>query len=67
MEGNPRGPGMVWGLKDKENLKFVNLDIETFYPNINEDLLRRALDWAGMITHIEELEKNIIMHARKGF
>ena len=33
-------------LDDKSNLSFIQFDICEFYPNISEDLLRKALEFA---------------------
>ena len=52
-------------LQDKSRLTYINLDIETYYPSISPGLLSRALRWAAAFDHIEELEIEIIMHARR--
>ena len=33
-------------LENKQNLKFIIFDIDSFYPSITPELLDRALDWA---------------------
>ena len=48
-------------------MTFFQFDIENFYPSINEDLLRKALQWADDYSYISETAKDIIMLARKTF
>ena len=52
-------------IDNKEKIKFIVFDIESFYPSINEELLRKALDMAGQYTYVCDKAKEIIMHARK--
>ena len=49
----------------KENCTFICFDIVDFFPSISEDLLNRALDFAGKNTEISSMEKEIILNARK--
>ena len=54
-------------LENKKDMTFFQFDIENFYPSINEDLLRKALQWADDYSYISETAKDIIMLARKTF
>ena len=49
----------------KKNCTFICFDIVDFYPSISEDLLNRALDFAGKYTEISSMDKEIILNARK--
>ena len=40
-------------------------DIKEFYPSINEQLLKEALDFADSYINMPEYDKKIINHARK--
>ena len=39
-------------LSDKKKKRFIQLDIDSFYPSITPELLDRALEWAGQHVHI---------------
>ena len=52
-------------LPDKENLKFIQFDIESFYPSISEALLRKAIEMAREYTVLTEEEEGTIIHARR--
>ena len=52
------------GLTNKPNLKFIQFDIVSYYPRITEDLLERALDWAGTIVEITREDKDLFMHTK---
>ena len=47
------------GLDNKKKKRFIQFDIESFYPSITPELLDRALEWAARHTKITEEEKNI--------
>ena len=49
----------------KQDCTFICFDIVDFYPLISEDLLNRALDFAGKYTEISSMDKEIILNARK--
>ena len=49
----------------KDNCVFTCFDICEFYPSISEELLSKALDFAGQMTNISEQERTIIFHSRK--
>ena len=55
------------GLKNKERKRFIQFDIESFYPSITPELLDRALEWAENFITITEEEKNIIRQSKKSF
>ena len=52
-------------LERKERLVFIQFDICEYYPSISEELLRKALDFAGRYTQISHDEKKVIYQARK--
>lgn len=52
-------------LSNKKDLNFISFDIVDFYPNITENVLKEALEWASTIVNISEQEKEIIMKAKK--
>ena len=54
-------------LENKRNYKFINFDIESFYPSITEDLLTKALNWASHYTSISEEDRNVIISSSKSF
>ena len=60
---------LVWfnNLENKQNLKFIKLDIEQFYPSISLDLLMKALEWARPLAYFTDKEKNTIIHCRRNF
>ena len=47
--------------------KFLQFDIDNFYPSISEELLTKALDWARTYTYKEERSERIIIHLRRNF
>ena len=49
----------------KQDCTFICFDIVDFYLSISEDLLNRALDFAGKYTEISSMDKEIILNARK--
>ena len=44
---------------------FINFDVVDFYPSITEELLTRALDFAGEHTTITEEDRQIILHTKR--
>ena len=54
-------------IKNESSYKFVNFDIESFYPSITPELLTRALEWATQYTSMSEQQKRVVFHASKSF
>ena len=52
-------------LSDKQKLHFITFDIDSFYPSITEDLLRKAIDFASQYTTITEDQKEVLFHTSK--
>ena len=52
-------------IEEKQNTKFIQLDIVDYYPSISEKLLTEAIEFAETKTNISAKEKHIIFHARK--
>ena len=52
-------------LSNKEDKTFIIFDIVDYYPTINENVLKEALEWASNMVNISEQEKDIIMKAKK--
>ena len=52
-------------LKDKQNSKFIQLDIKEFYPSITERTLDKAISFASEHTTITAESIRIIKHSRK--
>ena len=61
------GEVLTWfkGLERKNRMKWLKFDIESYYPSISMDLLRKSLDFAKGFTIISPEEEEIIMHCRK--
>ena len=53
------------GLQGKNRLKWLKFDIESYYPSISMELLKKALTFAKGFTNITPEEEDIIMHCRK--
>ena len=53
------------GLQNKDKLTFVQFDIVEYYPNITEDILKKALDFAKSFIPITPEEMNIILKTKK--
>ena len=54
-------------LQSKSNLKFLKFDIVSFYPSITVELLKKAINFAKEITHLDSMEEAIILHCRQNF
>ena len=54
---------LSYGIRAKA--KFIQFDIESFYPTITEELLTKALQYAQTMVKIEQTEVEIIFHSRK--
>ena len=52
-------------IENKDNKRFIQLDIVDFYPSISEKLLNEALTFGKSITNIDEETLRIIQHCRK--
>jgi len=52
-------------ISNKQNASFICFDIVDFYPSISEQLLNKALDFAGQFHPISDQERQIIMHTKK--
>ena len=52
-------------IENKDNTRFIQLDIVDFYPSISEKLLNEALTFGKSITNIDEETLRIIQHCRK--
>ena len=53
------------GLKNKNQLQFIQFDVEVFYPSISKDLLLNAINWAKQFIDITNQEIEIILQSRK--
>ena len=54
-------------LESKSMLKFLKFDIVSFYPSITVELLKKAINFAKEITHLDSMEEAIILHCRQNF
>ena len=54
-------------IKNKKIYKFINFDIESFYPSITPALLEEALEWATQYTNVSEQQKKVVFQASKSF
>ena len=45
----------------KSTMKFIQLDVENFYPSITEELLMSAINWARQFLDITDQDVEIIM------
>ena len=52
-------------IQEKRRKRFMQFDINEFYPSITQELLTKALRFAHSIKPITSDEINIIMHSRK--
>ena len=44
--------------RDKRlKVSFIQFDVESFYPNISSDLIRKSLYWAGMFTLLTSADR----------
>ena len=50
---------------NKENATFISFDIVDYYPNITEELLMKALEYANNYHPVTQLDKDIILHCKK--
>ena len=54
-------------IQNKKIYKFVNFDVDTFYPSITPALLNSSLEWGMQYTSITEQQKKVIFQASKSF
>ena len=64
------GAALEWfeNIENKNEKRFLQMDIVEFYPSISKKLLEKALDWAATVVTknpITKEHKEIILHARK--
>ena len=52
-------------LKQKHKLTFIQFDVDGMYPNITEELLDEAIEWAKEFVPISDEEKDIIFQAKR--
>ena len=52
-------------MSEKQRRKFIQFDIDSFYPSISEKLINDAITWASQFVHISEEDKLIIFHTCK--
>ena len=52
-------------MKNKYDAKFILFDINSFYPNITQELIRKAINFAKQHIYIHENSIKIIKHSRK--
>ena len=50
---------------EKKKATFLQFDIDSFYPSITLQLMKKALDWAKMYTKVSELEERTILHSKQ--
>ena len=52
---------------NKENLRFMKFDVESFYPSITKNLFDAAVNWAMQYTTITKTEHSIINQTKQSF
>ncbi len=57
--------GWFKNMEKGKKSKFVQFDIESFYPSISRDLLTKALIYAKTYVPVKESDSDIIYHSRK--
>ena len=60
---------LTWfqSIEDKAEYSFISFDIESYYPSISEDLLKKAMEYASQFSSITDEEKQIIIQAKRSF
>ena len=51
-------------LENKQNLRFIELDIVSFYPSISKELFNLALDWASTFEEISDEDQELFTYTR---
>ena len=46
-------------LEEKQNLSFLQFDIDSYYPSITPQLLDRALDWASELVNVSREDREL--------
>ena len=49
-------------LEQKKDLRFIELDIVSFYPSISKELFTLALDWAATMVEITEDDRELFLY-----
>ena len=64
---NCTGQAIEWfnNIQNKNQMEFIQCDIESFYPSISQSLLEDSIEFARKYTLITELTKSTIMNARQ--
>ena len=52
-------------ISNKNDSSFIHLDIKTFYPSINKDILTNAIQFAKLYTTIDDKDFRLIVHCKK--
>ena len=52
----------IYSLEDKKNLRFIELDIVSFYPSISSELFNLALVWAASFEEISEEDRELFAY-----
>ena len=52
-------------ITNKRNKKFIQVDVINFYPSINENLLKNAINWARQYENISVKDEEIIMESKR--
>ena len=52
-------------LKQKHKLTFIQFDVDGMYPNITEELLGDAIEWAREFVEVSDEEKDIIFQSKR--
>ena len=53
-------------IENKKDAKFIQFDIESYYPSISRSLLLKAFNYAREFTYISDKSIDIVFHCRKG-
>ena len=54
-------------IENKQQYSFICFDIIDLYPSINQNLPRKATNFASNFDNITNEEKDILMHTKKSF
>ena len=53
-------------IDNKKKKTFFKFDIEAYFPSISKALLIKAFEFVDRVNYLDEFEKNLIMHCRRG-
>ena len=56
--------GLVQFNSEKKSEKIIKFDVDSFYPNISEKLMKDSINWARQYIDISLEEENIILEAK---